>query len=264
MRTPHSSVLGAAASRSFIRIAAAAMAIWFSAAAVSEGAKATQFQTGDFVTFTQSDWGDRPSIFTQLNFQNVYPLGLRVGHLSPSFSLLFSSSQPVVNYLPTGGVSGPLTSSYVDPGIPAAGLFGGQIVALHLNVDFSDAGLLGAAGIPFGDLELINLDGIYTVLNGRTVREVVAEADVAISGGTAILTPAQFSPDLPGGSFSIGLLNISFHMDGIPTQWAQDHLRIAETAVPVPEPATLAIVLLGLFGLLMVRRKQTVPLVVKI
>jgi hypothetical protein len=62
-------------------------------------------------------------------------------------------------------------------------VFGGEVSALKLNVDFADAGLIhGAAAIRFGDLLVSNLTATPD-LNGLTVRGVLATLNTALSGG---------------------------------------------------------------------------------
>jgi hypothetical protein len=64
-------------------------------------------------------------------------------------------------------------------------VFGGEVVALQLNVDFSDAGhTLGATGLRFGNLTLCGLS--LAGLNGTSVRSFLATANTALGGG---LTP---------------------------------------------------------------------------
>jgi hypothetical protein len=67
------------------------------------------------------------------------------------------------------------------------------VLALQLNVDFSDAGfLLGTSGLHFGDLVLQNLTAANTgfaslpALNGVTVRQFLADANTALGGGAPI------------------------------------------------------------------------------
>jgi hypothetical protein len=46
----------------------------------------------------------------------------------------------------------PLSADLIDPSSTSSGLFGGEVLALQFNVDFSDAGLIsGSAGLAFGD-----------------------------------------------------------------------------------------------------------------
>jgi hypothetical protein len=71
------------------------------------------------------------------------------------YSALFSSADAVVHYLPTTGMPAALDTDLNNPVTTSAGVFGGDDLALQLNIDFSDAGVLtGAANVPSGDLIL--------------------------------------------------------------------------------------------------------------
>ncbi len=78
------------------------------------------------------------------NFNSLYgTLGyMEVGILGSvgNYAMLFTSSGSLFTYLPSAGFAGPLTASLVDPTSSGSGVFGGEVVALRLNVDFSDAG----------------------------------------------------------------------------------------------------------------------------
>ena len=75
----------------------------------------------------------------------------------------------------------PLNNDYSDATSTSAGVYGGYVLALKFNVDFSDAGdLNGSAGIPFGDLILA--DTIYPLFNGLTVRQYLNDANRFLGG----------------------------------------------------------------------------------
>ena len=95
-------------------------------------AHATTFTDGEFVTFSQGDWGDDPapgniSFSLEQNFDSVFgPLGLiEVGIPGPAgFSMIFDgAADPIITYLPASGTPGPLTVDLLDPvRIPSGGL----------------------------------------------------------------------------------------------------------------------------------------------
>jgi hypothetical protein len=81
------------------------------------------------------------------------------------------------------GTSGPLTSELIDPTSASSGVFGGNVAALRLDVDFSDAGLLiGASDLRFCDLTLCGFTS-PTVINGMTVRQFEAATETLLGGG---------------------------------------------------------------------------------
>ena len=75
---------------------------------------------------------------------------MEVGIPGASFpSLTLTGPSFVQDLLPVYGASGPLAGDETNPGFTTSGEFGGDVLALQLNVDFSDAGFVtGTAGIP--------------------------------------------------------------------------------------------------------------------
>lgn len=176
------------------------------------------WQSGDMITYPQFERGDPVSAAGQLpqaQFGNMYPLGsLRAGS---GFVMSFGSATAVQNYLPQFGTPGPLTVSLVDPTSSSSGQFGGEVVGLQLNVDFSDAGLaLGASGIPFGNLTICGLTASQSALNGMSVRAFLATSNVALGGGGAPISLSELNA-------VAGNLTFAFD-DGNPNVYAQDHL----------------------------------------
>jgi hypothetical protein len=55
-------------------------------------------------------------------------------------ALAFTSAGAVAAYLPAVGTPGPLTASPLNPTTTSAGVFGGDLVALELNIGFNNAG----------------------------------------------------------------------------------------------------------------------------
>jgi hypothetical protein len=128
-----------------------------------------------------------------------------------------------------------LNNDLVDPTTSASGAFGGYVLALQNNVDFTDAGFLGgSAGVLFGDLVLHDLAAPYRPsLSGLNVRQFLAEANFAL-GASGI---GRYTVD----DFAILTDEVSRAFEGgQPSQFAQDHLRI------LPEPAAGTLALLGL------------------
>jgi hypothetical protein len=189
-----------------------------------------QFQPGEFITYSQVSWGGDPSIagsaaaLVAERFYFVYPWGsLEIGVQGISgFSLFFTSSGGVLHYLPTSGIAAPLNADLVDPSSTASGAFGGDVLALQLNVDFADAAYLaGSAGVLFGDLKLVNMKSVtyrdLSEFNGWTVRQWLEFAKVALGTGGGTI-------DFDTLSYLTEDLTSAFE-GGQPSQFAQEHLR---------------------------------------
>lgn len=135
--------------------------------------------------------------------------------MGTGFALRFTSAAAVGVYLPAGGPAAALTASLTNPTSTAAGVFGGQLTALRINVDFSAAGVTVGPGGPVGAVRII---GTNTSLDGLTVAETLAVAKAALGGGA-----------LPAGMTVVNLndlvtdLNEAFD-NGIQSVWARNHL----------------------------------------
>jgi len=179
-------------------------------------------------TYTQSSWGEGPgSIVLNVNFDAVYAatFGLLSGGLSGGFTMVFTDAESVVQYLPAIGAPGPLNGSVLNPISTAAGGFGGEVVGLTLNVDFSDARVNGGLAVPFGDLALCDVGTLP--VNGMKVRELLAVANTLLGGGSSPpFTIAEVDPVLRD-------LNAAFS-DGVPGPFAS-HLVTGACACPAPK-----------------------------
>ena len=132
---------------------------------------------GPITTYTQGGWGSEPhggnpGALLAANFAKVYPNGVTIGG---GFTLTFTKASAVAAFLPQGGTPGALTKTAVDPTSSSANVFGGQVLALELSVDFSGKGIT-ASGL--GGLHLTS-----GPLAGQTVAQVLAEANQALGGG---------------------------------------------------------------------------------
>ena len=133
-------------------------------------------------TVTQGGWGapphgNNPGALLQKNFSTVYPGGsVSIGGGAGCFALKFTSSTAIMNFLPQGGTPGALAASATNPTTSAAGVFAGQVLALQLNVDFSNAGKL-----PSGLGSFVLTSG---AAKGKTVAQVLADANKALGCGT--------------------------------------------------------------------------------
>jgi len=155
-------------------------------------ALASTFTNGDFTTYGEVDFGYTPAAIAilQSNYNSVFAStfgALEVG--SPTeFTMIFDSSTALAAYLPQTGPIGALDADLVDPTSSASGAFGGDVTALVLDIEFSDAGVMPQnIRIPFGDLVLQNLPGPHSkgpVLNGKTVRQFSAIVNNVLGGGS--------------------------------------------------------------------------------
>lgn len=188
------------------------------------GAPGCGWEDGDLTTYGQTNWGATPApgnaaALLVANYNSVYASTfgvVRVGLPGTGFSMTFTGSTAVLAYLPAGGTPAALTSNLVNPTSSSSGSFGGDVTALRLNIDFSDAGVLaGASGLQFGNLRLCGLTAT-PALNGLTVRELSAVANTLLGGGSAAYPIATVAPVLVqlNGAFGAGSV----------TAWAQDHV----------------------------------------
>jgi len=233
--------------RTTIHAAVAVLAIFFSSAVCNRALAA--FTNGDFITYSQEDYGtsgtDAAGVMLG-NFPTVYPSNFfEVGIPGPTGrSIILTGGSFVLDLLPTFDVGGSLLTDETNLPTTSSGIFGGDVIALQLNVDFSDAGVLpGTAGVPFGDLVLTGFevtDLQLPLLNGLTVRQFLANSNTLLGGGTGIYSINQI----------LGLTDVlsDAFESGTPSQFAQDHLV-------VPEPSTFGLALLALLGLACRRRR---------
>ena len=200
------------------------------------------WQHGELTTYTQADWetgAHQAFDLLEEHFPAVYASvggSFVVGDLQ-NFVLVFEEARVLAEYLPTSGPSAALNSSLVDPDRTEepSGVFGGSVIALKLDVDYSDAGVLpGTSGLRFGDLTLCNLsdptefsgfkvsiNGL-TGLNGMSVRALLSAVETALGAGP---TPSS----IQGVSYEnlryvTEELTSAFFEGGYVTPFAQEHL----------------------------------------
>jgi hypothetical protein len=170
----------------------------------SGAASATLWQIGDVISYGQGSWGSAPTTTNAAgllvaNYDSVYAstIGQVVVGIpgASGFAMVFTAATSVLAYLPaSGGSIGPLTSNLLDPTSSASGQFGGDVLGLRLNIDFSDAGVLvGTSGIAFGDLILTNFATLPS-LNGLTLRQFSGIVNTLLGGGSNGFTIADLDP----------------------------------------------------------------------
>jgi len=201
-----------------------------------------EWQDGDVITWSQNSWGYTPTSTNAAglllaNFDTIYPFFgfFEVGTAGAAgFSMQFFNAPSLHTYLPATGVPGALNADLFNPTSSSSGVFGGQVAALQLNVDFNDANILvGAAATRFGDLLLSGFTSLpFTSLpppNGMSVRQYLAAVNTALGGGTALYPIVTLS-------------SLTFDLDlafqgGTPTTFAQDHLILPTSSVPARDMA---------------------------
>jgi hypothetical protein len=150
-----------------------------------------------YVTYTQGGWGSPPNgnnPGSLLKNKFSYVLGSYVT-IGGTKYLKFTSAYAIERFLPQGGTPNKLLANATDPTTSAAGVFAGQVLALKLNVEFSNKGVTETG---LGSLKLKNgYCGVASCpLQGKTVNEILAIANSVLGGGA-----------LPAGVASISVLN---------------------------------------------------------
>jgi hypothetical protein len=227
-------------------------------------AKAGTFTPGEFISYGQVGFSNAPAAGTLSDhFSDVYsgppaPFELIVGGTTTgSFQINFDSAGGVQGYFPSAGLPGALTASMLDPQQSASGVYGGDVVALALDIDFDNAGFLGRTSTtPFADLVLTgltgsvsDLNGILTELtgavsdfNGMSVSSFLALSEQALGGGAT----AYSYRDLDNLT---GLITTAF-ANGTVQEFATDHLdfpQVTNPQLPIlsPTPLPNSILLFG-------------------
>ena len=176
------------------------------------GAPACGWDPGDMTTGRQSAWGDGTSAVGGLlsaNFNPFYPNDFIVGG---THTLTLRDAPAVFTFLPQLDPAGVLTGDVVDPMTTSAGELAGEIVALQLNVDFSD--LLSNA-VDLDALRFCNF-GAVPSLNGQTVAQFLATANNLLGGGGSPLSPSTTA--------SVARLVNTAFLAGAPSTFAQANL----------------------------------------
>lgn len=200
------------------------------APACTPGTVGCGWKDGELTTYGQGEWAGDPNAINLLldgDFASLYASTGGTLQIGAGFSIFFDGPTALINYLPASGVAGPLDADLVDPTSTAAGVFGGDVTALTLNVNFGDAGLLpDSSGVNFGNLSMCG----FTIagLNGTTVRQFLSISQTLLGGGTAAFAIADIDPIMQQ-------VNAAF-TTGAATSFAQDHL--VNGACPTPPACT--------------------------
>ena len=147
---------------------------------------------GDFRTQTQGGWGTKangnnPGAYRDANFDAAFPNGVVVGS-TDGYTLTFTSSKAIQNFLPEGGPAAALDESETNP-VKVKNVLAGQVTALTLSVGFDayDADF-GASPLNLTDLLVADeLNPFY----GMNVRQVLDEGNKVLGGVASDYTPSQ-------------------------------------------------------------------------
>jgi len=182
------------------------------------GAPNCAWNTGALTTYGQTDagWGDGSSeagMLLSADFASLYA-GTGGVVIGSGNIAVFDAPSDVFAYLPQVGPQGVFTFSMSNPTDSSAGAFGGDVMALKLNVDFSDAGYTAhTSSSALGDLNICG----YGSLPNQTVRHLLADANTVLGGGTV-------SGLTVGTADTIAdQINTSF-IGGAPSTFAQTYL----------------------------------------
>ncbi len=136
---------------------------------------------GNFCTFLQSQWVHTPGDATLAALMGILP-SETIG-TGGTFDATWDSAADIEAYLPAGGINGALSANLLDPTSTSAGHFGGEVLALQLNVDLGNSGLtLNSNTVDhFGALLIC---GTGTQFDGHTVADLLAAANTAVGGGS--------------------------------------------------------------------------------
>jgi hypothetical protein len=160
-------------------------------------ARAASYAPGLFESYTPDLWSSPTTpeggtlLENDFDFELAYPypyiLILGDPALVPTHhTIIFDGGEALIPFMAyaNGGPNGPLTNvEILDPTSSSGGDLAQDVVALLLDVSYSDAGLLGhPIGVAFGDLVITGLIGEYAFLNGHSVRDFAETANLALAG----------------------------------------------------------------------------------
>jgi hypothetical protein len=183
--------------------------------ACTHGTPDCAWANGDFRIFTQTSWEGTGKSLLETSYNAVFASTfgtLTIGDAS-GFTASWTTVGNVEAYLPQGGTPGMLDANTVDTTSTSSHGFGGQAVALTLNVAFADAGVTPGYGtLKFGDVHVCTTG---TSADGLTVRDLLAYTNTLLSFGPL----SEINSIAP----VLSELNASFD-NGTVSSWAQEHL----------------------------------------
>jgi cysteine-rich repeat protein len=183
-----------------------------------------KLELGQFCTFESAEWGalcaeSGAACLRDASFVAAFPEGLEIGDLAGpngppgGATALWTTPAHIEAYLPDGGAAGLLGLDSVGAPTTAAGTLASELVTAKLNRAIGGQG--AANPRPLGDLALLGC--VPRPLQGRTVDELVAFADVAVANGTLpdgvtlsdlATSLATVNENFPGCGESAGCLGV--------------------------------------------------------
>ncbi len=136
-----------------------------------------------------------------------FPLVVGIGK-----TITLTSNTALLNYLPAGGSPGQLSVSYTDPTSTSAGVFGGQVTALKLNVLLNNC---------LGPIYLCDSTSRF---HGMTIAQILAEMERVLGGGTLLAGTSLGLANNNGYNYVATKLNESFD-NCVTSDWAMSFLR---------------------------------------
>jgi hypothetical protein len=135
-----------------------------------------------YCTFLQSQWSHNSG--STLNALMPVMGSETVGSGGPH-TAKWDSAGAIGAYLPAGGSNGALNASLLDPTSTSAGHFGGEVLALQLNVDLgTHSPPVTVGGNSVFDFGSLLICGTGTQFDGETVDALLAAANLAVGGGS--------------------------------------------------------------------------------
>src|SRR5205823_4635343 len=143
------------------------------------------WKQGDMRSFSQFNWDavDPNGGLTGGNLLLTYFDGLySVLEVGGTHTISFTSASNVLAYLPASGAPAALNATLTDPTSTSAGVFAADVLALKLNIDFSDHKYLAhASSTAFGDLLIC---GVSPLPDATTIRQLLGTANTLLGGGS--------------------------------------------------------------------------------
>jgi uncharacterized protein YlzI (FlbEa/FlbD family) len=164
-------------------------------------------EIGDFCSQSMGGWGtscngNNPGCLRDNYWNEVIGENLTVGI---GYNITFTAPQFVETFLPDGGSSSVLTQSYVNP-TSLGNTFASQVIALKLNVLFSDANI----GLSTPNLE-VSIGELY-VIKGKfkdlTVYELLELAEKVLGGDSVLLN--DYSASISDLNNAVDAVNNNF------------------------------------------------------